>query len=53
MAEGLLDQAADQLTDTVRALEPTPGERIVATGGLLGPEGPLTAPSLPASTPAA
>ncbi|MEV6496801.1 N-acetylglucosamine kinase [Streptomyces prunicolor] len=44
VAEGLLDQAADQLTDTVRALEPTPGERIVATGGLLGPEGPLTAP---------
>jgi N-acetylglucosamine kinase-like BadF-type ATPase len=44
VAEGILDEAADQLTDTVRALEPNPGERIVATGGLLGPEGPLTAP---------
>lgn len=44
VAEGLLDEAADQLTDTVRALEPGPGERIVATGGLLGPEGPLTVP---------
>ncbi|WP_406120912.1 N-acetylglucosamine kinase [Streptomyces sp. NBC_00989] len=44
VAEALLDEAADQLTDTVRALEPGPGERIVATGGLLGPEGPLTAP---------
>ena len=44
VAEGILDEAADQLTDTVRALEPGPGERIVATGGLLGPEGPLTTP---------
>lgn len=44
VAQGILDQAADQLTDTVRALEPNPGERIVATGGLLGPEGPLTTP---------
>ncbi|MFJ5302401.1 N-acetylglucosamine kinase [Streptomyces sp. NPDC088350] len=44
VAERILDEAADQLTDTVRALEPVPGERIVATGGLLGPEGPLTAP---------
>ncbi|MFE9603086.1 N-acetylglucosamine kinase [Streptomyces hokutonensis] len=44
VAERLLDQAADQLTDTVRALNPAHGERIVATGGLLGPEGPLTAP---------
>ncbi|MFI5883179.1 N-acetylglucosamine kinase [Streptomyces sp. NPDC051554] len=44
VAEGILDEAADQLTETVRALEPGPGERIVATGGLLGPEGPLTAP---------
>ncbi|MBK3567155.1 N-acetylglucosamine kinase [Streptomyces sp. MBT62] len=44
VAEGILDEAADQLTDTVRALNPTRGERIVATGGLLGPEGPLTAP---------
>ena len=44
VAEGILDEAAAQLTVTVRALEPHPGERIVATGGLLGPEGPLTAP---------
>jgi N-acetylglucosamine kinase-like BadF-type ATPase len=44
VAEGLLDRAADQLTDTVLALKPTHGERIVATGGLLGPEGPLTTP---------
>ncbi|MEV6479943.1 BadF/BadG/BcrA/BcrD ATPase family protein [Streptomyces sp. NPDC051576] len=44
VAGRILDEAADQLTDTVRALGPAPGERIVATGGLLGPEGPLTAP---------
>jgi N-acetylglucosamine kinase-like BadF-type ATPase len=44
VAETILDQAADQLADTVRALEPQPGERVVATGGLLGPGGPLTAP---------
>ncbi|MFF4527233.1 N-acetylglucosamine kinase [Streptomyces bluensis] len=44
VAGAILDEAAGQLTDTVRALEPRPGERIVATGGLLGPEGPLTAP---------
>ncbi|MEV6540494.1 BadF/BadG/BcrA/BcrD ATPase family protein [Streptomyces sp. NPDC051665] len=44
VAEGILDEAADQLTDTVKALVPGPGERIVATGGLLGPEGPLTTP---------
>lgn len=44
VAEGIIDEAADQLAHTVRALEPSPGERIVATGGLLGPEGPLTAP---------
>ncbi|MEV2210286.1 BadF/BadG/BcrA/BcrD ATPase family protein [Streptomyces sp. NPDC050997] len=42
VAQALLDEAADRLTDTVRALEPSPGERIVATGGLLGPDGPLT-----------
>ncbi|MFI6408325.1 N-acetylglucosamine kinase [Streptomyces sp. NPDC050548] len=42
VAEGILGEAADQLTDTVRALNPAHGERIVATGGLLGPEGPLT-----------
>ncbi|MFI8533605.1 N-acetylglucosamine kinase [Streptomyces aquilus] len=43
VAQALLDEAAGHLADTVRALEPRPGERIVATGGLLGPEGPLTA----------
>ncbi|MEU0068227.1 BadF/BadG/BcrA/BcrD ATPase family protein [Streptomyces sp. NPDC006332] len=42
VAQAVLDEAADHLTDTVRALEPDPGERIVATGGLLGPGGPLT-----------
>ncbi|CAM5387061.1 hypothetical protein SALBM311S_10344 [Streptomyces alboniger] len=42
VAQAVLDEAADLLTDTVRALEPNPGERIVATGGLLGPDGPLT-----------
>ncbi|MDH6625627.1 N-acetylglucosamine kinase-like BadF-type ATPase [Streptomyces sp. LBL] len=42
VAEAILDEAANQLADTVRALEPRPGERIVATGGLLGPDGPLT-----------
>lgn len=40
----ILAEAADHLLETVRALEPRPGERIVATGGLLGPEGPLMAP---------
>ncbi|MEU0457355.1 hypothetical protein ABZ322_31110, partial [Streptomyces sp. NPDC006129] len=42
VALAILDEAADHLTETVRALEPRPGERVVATGGLLGPEGPLT-----------
>ncbi|MFF4252600.1 N-acetylglucosamine kinase [Streptomyces sp. NPDC001663] len=40
----ILDEAVDQLTHTIRALEPRPGEPVVATGGLLGPDGPLTAP---------
>ncbi|WP_367320214.1 N-acetylglucosamine kinase [Streptomyces sp. HUAS ZL42] len=44
LAEAILDKAADHLADTVEALEPRPGERLVMTGGLLGPEGPLTAP---------
>ncbi|MGW3117083.1 BadF/BadG/BcrA/BcrD ATPase family protein [Streptomyces sp. NPDC001107] len=44
VAEAILDDAAGQLVDTVRALDPQPGERLVATGGLLGPGGPLTAP---------
>ncbi|MPY54302.1 N-acetylglucosamine kinase [Streptomyces acidicola] len=43
VAGAILDEAADQLMETIRALEPRPGERIVATGGLLGPDGPLTA----------
>jgi N-acetylglucosamine kinase-like BadF-type ATPase len=43
VAAAILDEAADRLADTVRALEPVPGERVVATGGLLGPDGPLTA----------
>lgn len=43
VAAAILDEAAGQLTETVRALAPQPGERVVATGGLLGPEGPLTA----------
>ncbi|MER6286764.1 N-acetylglucosamine kinase [Streptomyces sviceus] len=44
VAGTILSEAADHLLEAVRALEPQPGERIVATGGLLGPEGPLTAP---------
>ncbi len=44
VALAILAEAADHLLETVRALEPRPGERIVATGGLLGPAGPLTAP---------
>ncbi|MFJ9098438.1 N-acetylglucosamine kinase [Streptomyces sp. NPDC102405] len=44
VAGAILSEAADHLLETVRALEPRPGERIVATGGLLGPQGPLTTP---------
>ncbi|MDQ1031614.1 glucosamine kinase [Streptomyces umbrinus] len=44
VAQAILDEAADHLLEPVRALEPRQGERIVATGGLLGPEGPLTVP---------
>ncbi|MEV2189714.1 BadF/BadG/BcrA/BcrD ATPase family protein [Streptomyces phaeochromogenes] len=43
VARAILDEAADHLLEPVRALAPRAGERIVATGGLLGPEGPLTA----------
>ncbi|WP_308437178.1 BadF/BadG/BcrA/BcrD ATPase family protein [Streptomyces umbrinus] len=43
VARAILDEAADHLLEPVRALAPHQGERIVATGGLLGPEGPLTA----------
>lgn len=44
VAQEIIGEAAGHLLDTVRTLEPRPGERIVATGGLLGPGGPLTAP---------
>ncbi|UIX31777.1 N-acetylglucosamine kinase [Streptomyces sp. GQFP] len=44
LARAILDAAAGHLADCVRALEPTPGEALVATGGLLGPDGPLTEP---------
>jgi N-acetylglucosamine kinase-like BadF-type ATPase len=44
VAEGILAEAAEHLVGTVSALRPRPGERVVATGGLLGPDGPLTAP---------
>lgn len=42
VAAALLDEAADLLTATLRALHPRPGELVVATGGLLvpGPGGP-------------
>ncbi|WP_369036247.1 MULTISPECIES: BadF/BadG/BcrA/BcrD ATPase family protein [Streptomyces] len=43
-ARAILDEAAGHLADCLRALEPTPGEALVATGGLLGPDGPLTEP---------
>ncbi|OAH14567.1 N-acetylglucosamine kinase [Streptomyces jeddahensis] len=42
VAEAILAEATGHLVDTVRALDPRAGERIVATGGLLGPDGPLT-----------
>ena len=41
VARRLLDQAADLLVGSVRALSPRAGEPLVATGGLLGPGGPL------------
>jgi N-acetylglucosamine kinase-like BadF-type ATPase len=43
VAVRILDEAADRLAETVGALAPRPGEPLVATGGLLGPDGPLTA----------
>jgi N-acetylglucosamine kinase-like BadF-type ATPase len=50
VAVALLDEAADLLTATLRALRPRPRELVVATGGLLvpaahgsgAPDGPLT-----------
>ncbi|MFE5144522.1 N-acetylglucosamine kinase [Streptomyces fagopyri] len=44
VAEAILREAVDHLAAAVRALGPRPGERIVVTGGLLGPDGPLTSP---------
>ncbi|WP_329320148.1 MULTISPECIES: N-acetylglucosamine kinase [unclassified Streptomyces] len=44
VATAILREAVDHLTAAVRALDPRPGERIVVTGGLLGPDGPLAAP---------
>jgi N-acetylglucosamine kinase-like BadF-type ATPase len=43
VAAAILDEAAELLAATVRTLRPRPGERLVGTGGLLGPDGPLTA----------
>ncbi|WP_328767966.1 N-acetylglucosamine kinase [Streptomyces sp. NBC_00286] len=42
VATAILREAADQLAETVRALGCRPGEHLVATGGLLGADGPLT-----------
>ncbi|CAM5567345.1 ATPase OS=Streptomyces viridochromogenes OX=1938 GN=ACM01_39850 PE=4 SV=1 [Streptomyces viridochromogenes] len=42
VACAVLAAAAGHLTDLVRALAPRAGERVVLTGGLLGPTGPLT-----------
>lgn len=44
VAEAILREAVDHLAAAVGALGPRPGERIVVTGGLLGPDGPLTSP---------
>jgi glucosamine kinase len=41
VANELLDEAVAELIATVRALRPEPGEPLVTTGGLLGPDGPL------------
>ncbi|MFC9706011.1 N-acetylglucosamine kinase [Streptomyces sp. NPDC056943] len=40
-ARELLDRAGAELCATVRALGPRPGEPLVVTGGLVGPDGPL------------
>ncbi|MFI6942416.1 N-acetylglucosamine kinase [Streptomyces sp. NPDC050418] len=42
-ALALLDHAADELADKLTALDARPGELLVATGGLIGPGGPLAA----------
>jgi N-acetylglucosamine kinase-like BadF-type ATPase len=41
VAAAILAEAVDHLTATVRALRPKRGDVLVATGGLLGPDGPL------------
>ncbi|MCT4355065.1 ATPase [Streptomyces sp. Je 1-79] len=41
VARSLLDRATDELAAIVGALTPGPGEPLVATGGLIGPGGPL------------
>ncbi|MBA0049957.1 ATPase [Streptomyces sp. AJS327] len=43
VAGAILDEAADLLAESTRALGPLPGEPLVTVGGLLGPEGPLLA----------
>ncbi|MER6155759.1 BadF/BadG/BcrA/BcrD ATPase family protein [Streptomyces sp. NPDC001868] len=40
----ILLEAARRLAETVAALAPQPGEPLVATGGLLAPDGPLLLP---------
>jgi N-acetylglucosamine kinase-like BadF-type ATPase len=50
VAEAILQEAADQLTDTLCALDPHLGERIVVTGGLIEPLLPLLADRLPEFT---
>lgn len=41
VASEILEEAADLLAETTRALRPLPGEPLVTAGGLLGPQGPL------------
>ncbi|BBC39010.1 ATPase [Streptomyces graminofaciens] len=44
VAVHILQEAARRLAETVAALAPRPGEPLVATGGLLAPNGPLLPP---------
>ncbi|SFM96900.1 BadF-type ATPase [Streptomyces sp. cf124] len=44
VAARILREAARRLAETVAALTPRPGEPLVATGGLLAPDGPLLPP---------
>lgn len=41
VAERILDEAADLLTESAAALRPRRGEPLVTVGGLIGPGGPL------------